>query len=87
MSVEFKNINTSNHTRSDNNIIQGSDHKLNFQTIQSEDINIQDKKKRVNINDLLKELKNSQKKTRTLNMIVSLTLISLIAVIGIFFSL
>ena len=87
MSVEFKNINTSNHTRSDNNIIQDSGHKLNFQTIQSEDINIQDKKKRVNINDLLKELKNSQKNTRTLNMIVSFTLISLIAVIGIFFSL
>ena len=87
MSVESKNINTSNHTRSDNNIIQDSGHKLNFQTIQSEDINIQDKKRRVNINDLLKELKNSQKKTRTLNMIVSFTLISLIAVIGIFFSL
>ena len=87
MSVEFKSIDTSKHTRSDNNIIQASDHKLNFQNIQSEDINLQEKKKRVNINDLLKELKNSQKKTRMLNMIVSFTLISLIAVTGLFFSL
>jgi hypothetical protein len=88
MSSQLKKVDTSNHTRSDTNIVRVSERNINFDKIENEDKdqNAQDKK-RVNINDLLKELKSEQKKSRTLNLIVCFILLSLIAIVGIIFSL
>ena len=84
--AELKEINAVDHTRSDSNIkeFNKEEFKLDPATNQNKDTV---DKKRVNINDLLKGLKHEQKKSRTLNMVICFTLLSLIAVIGIIFSL